>query len=54
MVEKANKIKAEWKWLRQILVRLDQIEETENFIRKDLNILKQRVDEIERREQERN
>jgi hypothetical protein len=49
----AKKAKAEWKWLRQILVRLDRIEETEKHIREDLNILKQRVDELERREKER-
>jgi hypothetical protein len=47
-----NKLKAEWKWLRQILVRLDRIEETERLIRQDLDILKQRVDEFERREKD--
>lgn len=43
----ARKAKAEWKWLRQILVRLDRIEETEILIKQDIDILKQRVGELE-------
>lgn len=46
MAEKA-KLKAEWKWLRQILARLDRIEEKQKELDETVKFIKDEINKIE-------
>jgi hypothetical protein len=44
-----KKAKAEWKWLKVIYAKFEEIESNEKLIRDEVNDINKRLDKLERR-----